>query len=160
MLWGTSAFRSAKQRSAKQIKKMYHFRVLDGLFLIWSLLLDGARGSQKTFCPKTQGKWIGIRPEYFSCKEIACALQYLYVKLLYHKTRIVRFLRALLNLFLNGPKVFLLLRWSWRGGRRFSIKTVTVIWPWVSAVAAFVSFYARSSDMLLLADAQRGRIFP
>ena len=38
--------------------------------------IDGTRGSQKTFCPKIQGESIGIRPEYFSYKEIACAIQW------------------------------------------------------------------------------------
>ena len=46
--------------------------------------IDGARRSQKTFGPKTQENQIGIRPAYFSYKEIVYALQYLYVK---HFTR-------------------------------------------------------------------------
>ena len=65
--------------------------------------IDGARGSQKTFFPKLKENESEFDRSIIIYKEIACALQYLYVKLLYQKTRIVRFLRALLNLFLNGP---------------------------------------------------------
>ena len=43
----------------------------------------------------------------FSYKEIVYALQYLYVKLFHQKTRIVRFLRSFLNLFLAGPPFYM-----------------------------------------------------
>ena len=64
--------------------------------------IDGARRSQKTFGPKTQENQIGIRPAYFSYKEIVYALQYLYVKLFHQKIRIMWIIRSILNLFLAG----------------------------------------------------------
>ena len=42
----------------------------------------------------------------FFYKETAYGLQYLYVWLPYQKTRLVRFLRALLNLLLNAPPFY------------------------------------------------------
>ena len=65
--------------------------------------IDGARESKKIFVPKLKGNESEFDRSIFSYNENACALQYLYVKLLYQKAIIVRFLRALLNLFLNGP---------------------------------------------------------
>ena len=61
---------------------------------------------KKLFVPKLKENESEFDRSIFSYKEIACALQYLYVKLLYQKTRVVRYLRALLNLFLNGPPFY------------------------------------------------------
>ena len=62
---------------------------------------------KKLFVPKLKENESEFDRSIFSYKEIACALQYLYVKLLYQKTRIARFLRALLNRFLHGPPFYL-----------------------------------------------------
>ena len=53
---------------------------------------------KKLFVPKLKENESEFDRSIFSYKEIACALQYLYVELLYQKTRIVRFLRSFLNL--------------------------------------------------------------
>ena len=65
--------------------------------------IDGARGSQKLFVPKLKENESEFDRGIFSYKKIACALQHLYVKVFYQKTGIVRFIRTLLNLFLDGP---------------------------------------------------------
>ena len=65
--------------------------------------IDGARGFQKEIVPELKVNESEFDRRFFSYKEIACALQYLYVKLVHQKTRICRFLGALLNLFLNAP---------------------------------------------------------
>ena len=100
----------SETKISEKDKKMCHVHVTRRPFLNMVPPIDGARGSQKTFCPKTQGLEKCPKSEFdrsvLSYKEIACALQYLYVKLLYQKTRIVRFLRALLNLFLNAPPFY------------------------------------------------------
>ena len=61
---------------------------------------------KKLIVPKLKENESEFDRSIFSYKEIACALQYLYVELLYQKTKIVRFLRELLNLFLDGPSFY------------------------------------------------------
>ena len=56
---------------------------------------------KKIIVPKLKKNRIGIRPEYLSYKVTMEALQHLNVQLLYQKTRVVRFLRSFLNLFLE-----------------------------------------------------------
>ena len=61
----------------------------------------GARGSQKTFGPKTQENQIGTRTEYFCYKETVNALEHIYVLLPYQKTGTAPFLWSFLSLFLE-----------------------------------------------------------
>ena len=58
---------------------------------------------KKLFDPKLNKNESEFDRSIFIYKETVYALQYLYVKLFHQKTRIVRFLRSFLNLFLAGP---------------------------------------------------------
>ena len=60
----------------------------------------------KLFDPKLNKNESEFDRSIFIYKETVYALQYLYVKLFHQKTRIVRFLRSFLNLFLAGPPFY------------------------------------------------------